>query len=246
MKQTLYALVWLAIFSGTLRAQASTYSQPVGADTFVSTGATNSNFGSLGAMQIAAPTAAQPRTLLTLLSFDTSGLRDSFDADFGANNWTVTSVTLTLGSTFATAGQQPNNSSYNRIAAGNFEFDLLGNNNWSEGGTTWNTLPGILPGSNNGNTLTSLGTFFWPATGQGSSTWNLNLNLNLAQKIISGDLITLLGQPTAGSTVGYLFNSRSVNPSLLNVTAAAVPEPSTVALLTSFLCLIGGSKIYRR
>lgn len=245
-KQTLFAVIGLAIFSGALRAQPTTYSQPVGADTFVSSGATNVNFGQQGAMEIAAPTAAQPRTLLTLLRFDTSGLQAAFDADYGSGNWAVTSVSLTLFSSVATAGQQPNNSSFNRIAAGGFEFDLLGNNNWNEDSITWNTLPDILPGNNNGNMLTSLGTYFWDATGQRSSTWTLNLDLNLVQKIRDGELVTFLGQPTAGSGVGYLFNTRSLNPGLLNVTAEAVPEPSAMTLLAGFLCVLGGSKSYRR
>ncbi len=239
-------LAFIAASSVKVAAQSSTYRQNVEADTFVSSGAPNVNFGTQGAMEIAAPTATQPRTQVTLLRFDTAALRAAFDTDYGAGNWSVTAVALTLFSSVATAGQQPNNASFNKIAAGAFEFDLLGNNNWSENGITWNTLPGILPGIGNGNTLTPLGTFFWDATGRRSSTWTLNPDLNLLQKISDGEPVTLLGQPTTGSTVGYLFNTQSLNPAYVNVTAEAVPEPATVALIAGVLCLIGVSRVYRR
>ena len=239
------ALIGVVILPA-LTTRASIYSQPVGADTFVSSGQPDGNFGGLGAMEIAAATAAQPRTEMTLFRFDTSALQAAFDSDYGAANWVVTSVSLTFFSNVSTAGQQPGNPSFNRIAAGNFEFDLLSNNNWSESGITWNTLPGILPGSGNGNSLTPLGTFFWPANGGTSSTWTLNLDANLVEAINDGSQITILGQPTAGSTVGYLFNTRTFNPGYLNVTAEAVPEPSCGTLVISFLCLAGCAKFYRR
>lgn len=235
MKTFFLPLVCLVTLPATLVAQFTTHSQQVEADTFVSSGDPNSNFGLLGAVEIAAPTGAQPRTQMSLLRFDTSLLRASFDADYGAGNWLVTGVTLNLFSSVATAGQQPNNARFNKIAAGGFEFDLLSNNTWSETGITWNTLPGILPGPGNSNTLTPLGTFFWDATGQPSSIWTLNANSGLAAQIYNGDRVTILGQPTADSTVGYLFNALSLNPGLLSVTATAVPEPSFFALVGSLI-----------
>jgi len=166
--------------------------------------------------------------------------------DYGPGNWIVTSVSLSLFSNVSTAGQQPGNPSFNKIAAGNFEFDLLSNNSWSETGITWNTLPDILPGSGNNNSLTPLGTFFWLANGSASSTWTLNLDANLADAIHDGSQITILGQPTAGSTVGYLFNTLILNPGTLNVTVEAVPEPSCGTLVISFMCLAGCAKVYGR
>jgi len=241
MNQTQFStLVCAIILAAAPAARASTYSQPVGADTFVSSGEPDVNFGQRGGMEIAAPTTAQPRTELILLQFNTSALQTSFDADYGAGNWAVTSLSLTLFSSVATAGQQPNNASFNKIAAGAFEFDLLGNDSWSENAITWNTLPAILPGNNNGNTLAPLGTFFWNATGQASATWMLNDDVNLTQKILNGGLVSLLGQPAAGSTVGYLSNARTLSPALLNVTAEAVPEPSATALVIALLGVMGG------
>jgi len=246
MKHILHAALICVVFLPALTTRAAIHSQQVGADTFVSSGQPNINFGNQGAMEIAAPTAAQPRTQMTLFRFDTSALQTAFDLDYGAGDWVVTSVSLTFFSNVSTAGQQPGNSSFNRIAAGNFEFDLLSNNSWSEGGSTWNTLPDILPGIGNSNSLTPLGTFFWPASGSTSSTWTLNLDAKLVDAINDGSQITILGQPTAGSTVGYLYNTLTLNPGYLNVTAEAVPEPSTVALIAGFLCFIGRSRFYRR
>ena len=220
------ASVALFLSWATDATRASTYSQQVEADTFVSSGEPDANFGTRGAMEIAAPTAAQPRTELALLRFDTSTLLAAFDADYGAGNWAVTSVSLTLASRVATAGQQPGNSSFNRIASGGFEFDLLSNNNWNEGSITWNTLPDILPGNGNSNSLFSLGTYFWPANGTMSSTWTLDLVPTLVDALNSGNPVTIFGQPTAGSTVGYLFNTQLNDPGFLNVTAEFVPEPA--------------------
>jgi hypothetical protein len=237
MKYPLHAwLVCVFLLPATLMAQSSTYSVAVGADTFVSSGQPNANFGTLGAMEIAAPTVAQPRTEMTLLRFDTSAMQAGFNADYGAGNWAVTGVSLSLFSNVALGGQQPNNASFNKIAAGGFEFDLLGNNSWSETAITWNTLSTILPGNGNANTLTPLGSFFWDATGAASSVWTLNASQFLFDKINAGSEVIILGQPTAGSPVGYLFNTLATNPGYLNVTVAAVPEPSNVAIFACVLC----------
>jgi hypothetical protein len=230
----------------SLLAQPSTYSQRVGADTFVSSGQPGVNFGTLGAMEIAAPTSVQPRTEMALLRFDTSAMQASFNADYGLGNWVVTGITLSLFSNVAVAGQQPGNNSFNKIAAGGFEFDLLGNNSWSESAISWNTLPTLLPGPGNSNTLSPLGTFNWDATGAANSSWTLNADPLLVDEINAGGEVTLLGQPTPGSTVGYLFNTITSNPGYLNVTVEAVPEPSTLALLAGFLGVAGGSRFYRR
>jgi hypothetical protein len=247
MNQSLLsALACLMVLPPALIAQPSTYSQLVGADTFVSSGQPNANFGTLGAMEIAAPTAAQPRTEMALLRFDTSAMQASFNADCGVGNWVVTGVDLSLFSNVSVAGQQPNNNSFNKIAAGGFEFDLLGNNSWSESAITWNTLGTILPGSGNTNTLTPLGAFIWGATGAANSIWTLNAGQVLVDEISAGSEITILGQPTTGSAVGYLFNTLSTNPGYLNVTVEAVPEPSTLVLIAGFLCVTGCSGFYSK
>ena len=147
-----------------ISAAPTTVGQKVEADTYVSSGQPTSNFGTMGAMMIAVPTSAQPRTEESLIRFDTTALKSSFDATYGAGNWTVTLVTLKLFSNFSTAGQQPNNSSFNKIAAGGFEFDWLSNDSWSETAITWNTISSVLPGTGN-NALTLLARFTGRRTG---------------------------------------------------------------------------------
>jgi len=243
------ALLFIALLCAAVPAnspaQSSSFNQQAGADTFVSSGQPNSNLGALGAMEIAAPTTAQPRTEMALMRFDTSAMESGFDTQYGAGNWLVSSLSLTLVSSFPTAGQQPNNASFNKIAAGGFEFDLLSNNSWSETAITWNNLASILPGTGN-NTLTPLGSFYWDAAGESSSVWTLNLDPGLTQEIYSGGLVTLLGQPNTNSTVGYLFNTQNVVPAYLNVTVEATPEPSTIALIGCVAGITAGSRFCRR
>ncbi len=216
----------------SLSASPTTVSQKVEADTYVSSGQPTVNFGSMGGMMIAVPTGAQPRKEESLIRFDTTSIKTAFDADYGAGNWTITSVTLSLFSNFSTAGQQPSNGSFNKIAAGGFEFDWLSNDSWSETAITWNTLASVLPGTGN-NALASLGSFYWAADGSTSQLWTLGLASDLVNDIAIGDKVTIFGQPTADSTVGYLFNTLNNNPAYLNVTAdvTPVPEPASTAMV---------------
>jgi hypothetical protein len=232
------AILFMAALPASLPAQQTTLSQTANASTFVSSAHPNMNYGTLGAMEIAAPTAAQPNTEESLFQFNTAALESSFNADYGAGNWAVNAVTVTLFSNVATAGQQPGNSSFNQIAAGGFALDWLSDNNWSPTAVTWNTLPSLLPGAGN-NTLASLGSFYWPATGSTATFWTLGLDPNLASDIAAGGEVTIFGQPAANSTVGYLFNTQTQGkPPVLNVTVDEVPEPSAMALMVPGL--LGG------
>lgn len=236
-------LLGTAALPATLPAQ-TTLSQKVEADTFVSSGQPAANFGTLGAVEIAAPTTGQPRTEESLIRFNTASINAAFNAQYGPNNWAVTSITLGLFSNVSTAGQQPANNSFNQIAAGGFELDWLSNDSWSETGITWNTLPSVLPGTG-ANTLASLGSFNWSASGSSSSTWTLSLDPNLVSDINNGGEVSILGQPTAGSTVGYLFNSQLLNPAQLNVTVNAVPEPSATVMIVGSLIGLGAFRRWK-
>ena len=227
-----------------LSASPTTISQVVAADTYVSSGQPTSNFGTMGGMEIAVPTSSQNRTEESLIRFNTASIESAFNADYGVGDWTITSITLSLFSNFSTAGQQPGNSSFNKIAAGGFEFDWLSNDSWSETGINWNSLSTVLPGTGN-NTSASLGDFYWSADGSTSQNWTLGLDSNLLNDIATGGPVTILGQPTAGSTVGYLFNTLNNNPAYLNVTAdvTTTPEPSALALSA---CGLAGLVAVRR
>src|ERR1700677_1859040 len=98
------ALACLIVLPTMLIAQ-STYNQVVDANTFVSSGQPTANFGGLGAMEIAAPTTAQPSTDSTLLGFNTAAMQASFNTEYGSGDWVVTGVTLTLFSNVSRAGQ---------------------------------------------------------------------------------------------------------------------------------------------
>jgi hypothetical protein len=54
-------------------------------------------------------------------------------------------------------------------------------------------------------------------------------------EISTGNLVSFYMTATPGSTVGFTFNSRNFTTSsdwpALDITAVAIPEPSTVALL---------------
>jgi hypothetical protein len=229
------AILLTAALPASLSAQSTTLSQTVSLNTFVSSGQPTVNFGTMGAMEIAAPTAAQSRTEESLIQFNTATLQSEFNADYGAGNWAVTAVTLSLSANNPTAGVQPSNGSFNKIAAGGFELDWLSDNNWSQTAITWNNISSVLPGIG-GNTMASLGDFNYAANGVSPVTWTLGLDPNLVNDINSGGDVTIFGQPTAGSTVGYLFNTASQgNPAILNVTVEEVPEPSTIALFVSGL-----------
>ncbi|HUO41278.1 MAG TPA: DNRLRE domain-containing protein [Mycobacterium sp.] len=235
------ALALVAGLPAAVLASPTTLNLTVQSDTYVSSGQPTSNFGTMGGMMIAVPTTAQPRTEESLMRFDTASLKTSFDATYGAGNWTVTGVTLKLFSNYPTAGQQPGNSSFNKIAAGGFEFDWLSNDSWSETGITWNTISSVLPGTGN-NALTSLGSFNWAADGSTSQTWTLNLAPDLVNDIAIGDKVTIFGQPTAGSTIGYLFNTLNNNPGVLNVTVDVVPEPGSAAMLVAGLAGLAAAR----
>jgi len=217
----------------SLSATPMTISQKVEADTYVSSGDPTVNFGTKGGMEIAAPTIAQSRTQETLSRFNTAAIVAAFNTNYGSGAWTITSVTLSLSSNYSTAGVQPNNSSFNKIAAGGFEFDWLSNDAWSETAITWNTLSSVLPGTGT-NALASLGSFYWSADGSATQNWTLDLASNLVTDINNGGEVSILGQPTTNSTIGYLFNTLNNGPAYLNVTADVVPEPST-----SFMALAG-------
>jgi hypothetical protein len=233
----------VVLLAGGSHATATTLSVLVTQDTFVSSGGTfspadaSADFSALGAMMIGTPIGAQDRTMLSLLSFNTAAIASSFDAEFGAGQWVVTGVGLRLGSNFAQAGVQPNNSRFNVIRPGYFEFSYSTNDAWNGAAINWNSLPAYQATTS----LTPLGTFYWAADGLTNppgnpqySTWPLNLVAGLLADITTGDEVTLLGAP-ADDQVNYLFNQQTrvgAEP-YLDITAVAVPEPTTLALCTA-------------
>jgi len=181
------------------------------------------------------------RTMETVFNFNTSqnstnsnnGLTNgidvvsAFDAQFGAGNWAITSVSISLSTNYAAAGVQPNNPDFNVIAAGYFSLNVLGSN---PDITTmnWNILQTDLVTT----TVSPVGTFYWPATQSLLNQYvpyQLNLTTALINAIKSGT-VTFLGLP-ADSVVGYLFNTNTKGtPPYLMITAESLTPSNGPAL----------------
>lgn len=253
-----------------MAAAAVTLQTNANRDTYVSSGVngatnlSNLNFGGAGAMMISGPTAAQNRTQEALFSFDTAAIKSAFDAQFGVGSWVITALDLSLSSNFHVLGSQPGNTTFNKIAAGDFVLEWLSNDGWIEGGTpgggggggngttvppdgssgvSWNSLPSFLATTSR----TSVGTFTWnglpaPENTNVRASWSLALASDVVSDIRNGGTVSFLGSPAENSAVGYLFNTTTQgNPAILQVTAALVPEPETTALLgMGLIVLIGG------
>jgi hypothetical protein len=201
--------------------------QPI-ADAFVTPGGSgslsSSNFGAAGSLAIAAPGLAQGE-FQSVLKFDLSGAQSSFDAQFGAGQWSLQSVTLQLTSS------PHNNAIFNNIAAGQFGVSLMQNNSWVEGtgtggvpssdGVSFNSL--LATYINNANDQ-ALGTFNFPGGSSGQNNYNLSLSSGLVTDVTSGSDLSLR-LFAADSSVSYL------------VQAVAVPEPNTMALCGMALVL---------
>ena len=76
------------------------------ADAFVDSAQPSSNFGGAGALGISAPGLPEGE-FQTVMRFDASSALSTFNATFGAGQWTIQSITLQLTAT------PPNNSIFN-------------------------------------------------------------------------------------------------------------------------------------
>ena len=129
---TTVAAATLALFVA-LTAQAATFTLNPSADAFVTTGPTanltGNNYGGAGALSVAAPGLASGE-FQSVLRFDLSGAKTSFNSQFGAGQWSIQSITLSLTAT------APNNAIFNASAAGQFGVSWMQNDSWTEGAGT--------------------------------------------------------------------------------------------------------------
>ena len=98
-----------------LPAYSATVTLNPAADAFVTAGPTGNlsgnNYGAAGALSVAASGLAKGE-FQSVLRFDLSGAKTSFNSQFGAGQWSIQSITLSLTAT------APNNAIFNASAAG--------------------------------------------------------------------------------------------------------------------------------
>jgi hypothetical protein len=236
-------LLYAATFTLPLTSVAQTFivSNTV-ADAFLASGpgggpslAAN-NYGGAGTLAIS-PASSDKGEFDSVIMFNTGAAITTLNSDYGAGDWTITGLTLSLASNVGTQGANPGNAIFNTINAGNFEMDWLANNSWVEGtgtpntpsatGVNFNSIPTLLSGSD------ILGTYTYTPPGNGIyASYTLPLDPNLVADAAAGGNVSLYFYATNGA-VSFLFNSRSgsaPHPELtLDVTPT--PEPATVSLL---------------
>jgi hypothetical protein len=249
VKITLKAgLALLALALGTVSSFAATVTVNPSIDSLVTTGPSgnlsSSNYGAAGALAISAPGLSKGE-FQSVMQFNLSTAKSTFDSLYGAGMWSLQSVTLQLNAT-------PNNmtSFFNTTAAGSFNISLMQNNSWTEGGGTpaapsatginFNTLQGLI----NNSTDEALGTFSFGGNTTGFNTYTLTLSPTLFSDLNNGNNMTLRGYAN-DSVVSYLFNSENFNTAadrpLLTITV--VPEPTTLAVSALGLIALG---VWRR
>ena len=229
-----------------LPVHAATFTLNPSADAFVTTGPSGTlsgnNYGGAGALSVAASGLPQGE-FQSVMRFDLSGARTSFDTQFGAGQWSVQSVTLSL------TAAPPGNSIFNPSAAGQFGVSWMQNDSWIEGtgkpttptttGITYSSLPSFTSGSDE-----SLGTFSFAGSTSGTAAYTLGLSPGLLADASAGNSASFR-LFAADSAVSYLFYSGNNTGSRPLLSVVAVPEPQAFSLLVTgaiFLCSAG----YRR
>jgi hypothetical protein len=252
--------------SASLRAQSVYTINNTVADAFLAAGApgnpvgtnlTSLNFGSAGTLAIA-PAGSVKGEFDSVIQFNTAAAVSQFNTTYGAGNWQVTAITLSLASNFGTQGVQPNNGIFNTINAGQFGIDWLANNGWVEGtgagmggsgypnnsSVSFNSISSLFSGGS-----ASLGTFRYTPPGNNIyENYSLPLNTSLVSGAAAGGGVSLYFY-AADNQVSYLFNSKEFNSNHpeLTITATAVPEPGRLALATSALaCLMISRRLKQR
>jgi hypothetical protein len=214
------------------------------ADAFVTAGPSGNlsanNYGAAGALSVAAPGLPKGE-FQSILQFDLSSARASFDAQFGAGQWIPESSSISLTATSL------NNAIFNSSAAGQFSISHMQTDSWTEGsgtpsvlaasGITFSSLPSLTsPGDE------TLGTFSFNGATSGSATYSLSLTPAFSAAASAGSLVShrLFAVDNA---VSYLFDSRNFGTASARpvLSIVAVPEPSALFLLGSgVLVLVGG------
>src|ERR1044071_2956079 len=241
----------LLCFFSACPAFSATFSLNPVADACVTTGPsgnlTSSNYGSAGAISVAA-TGLPQGEFQSVLQFNLAGAKSSFDSQFGPGLWSLQSVTLQLTAT------APNNSIFNPSAAGQFNISWMQNDAWTEGsgtpiapgltGITYSTLNSFLSGADE-----ALGTFSFNGATNGNFTYSLALAPSFSADILSGGTLSLR-MFAADNIVSFLADSRTFSNTSLRpqLSLSVIPEPGTVALgfIGSSIILYCRRKLHRK
>lgn len=213
--------------------------------------ATN-NYGDAGTLAIA-PASSTKGAFDSVLLFDTAAAVSQFNGDYGAGNWTISGVQLSLASNFGVQGAQPNNQIFNTINAGSFGIDWIADTTWTVGNGGGSGTPGY-PANNDVDyayipTLLSfgydsLGDFSYTPPGNNIYlTYTMPTDAGLDTAAADGAVSFYFY--AADDQVSYLFNSQiyaSNHPELI-LTATPTPEPATLTLLAA---AFGGFLMARR
>jgi hypothetical protein len=211
------------------------------ADAFLSGAYPTLNFGAAGTLAVA-PASSAKGEFDSVVMFNTANAINQFNTTYGAGNWAISGVTLSLASNFGTQGTQPSSSIFNTINAGKFGIDWLVNDSWVEGtgggmgaangAVSFNSISSLLaPGYD------PLGTYTYTPPGNNVyENYSLGLDAGLVSDVAAGGAVSLYFF-AADNQVSYLFNSKEFasNHPELTLTAVAVPEPATVTLWAAVL-----------
>jgi hypothetical protein len=264
INRRIWTILGLSLLCATSKvvAQNSYTITTTTADAFLASGSpsnphganlTSLNFGGAGTLAIA-PASSPDGEFDSVIKFNLSGAVSQFNTTYGAGNWTITGLTLSLASNFGVQGAQPNNNIFNTINAGSFGIDWLSFDGWTEGAgsgngepgypttseVSFNSIPTLLSG-----TVDSLGTFTYTPPGNNIYlTYTLPLDAGLVTDAAGGGDVSLYFY-AADNQVSYLFNARSYaqNHPEMTITVAPVPEPSAWAMVA---CGLAGLVTVRR
>lgn len=221
-------------------------------DAFVTTGPSGNlsanNYGGGGGLALSASGLAKGE-FQSVLQFDLSGTRNTFNTQFGAGQWNLGSVNLQLTAT-------PNgNTVFNDPVAGQFQIFWMQNDSWTEGtgtpatpsasGINYNTLLNtFISGGDE-----SLGTFSYNGATSGATSYSLNLTPGFRADLEAGNNVSLRMAAVDGSG-SYLFNSRSfgttANRPLLTVSTVPEPGALTLGALALAAVIVGNKTVHRK
>ena len=216
------------------------------ADAFLASGPTGNlaanNYGGAGTLAIA-PASSAKGEFNSVIKFNTAGAVNQFNTTYGAGNWQITGLTLSLASNAGTNGANPGNAIFNTISNGSFGIKWLSFDAWVEGsgspsspsgtGVNFNSISTLLAGS------FSLGTFTYTPPGNNVyANYLLPLNASLVADAATGGDVSLYFF-AADNQISYLFNSRTFAGNNPQLVVTAVPEPGLIGFsAATFACLL--------